>query len=234
MVLNFIIKTNILLKYIRFASTYLPLTLLCNEPLYHLHYSWHEKPHSYPMALRPFHNGVISYVPLAIRDSYSSYITNSHLFASLDWKVSFKFLDFPTIVMFACSLFWGRERWFFHHSSSGLRALFGYLELPMVSLSYCSVGSGWLRFSYWCHVSMPPHYEKILWLEHWPLLPPRCLALRRLRNVVVRLQPLRFGGYVHLNYGSSINISTWEILKHVLSSKNTTSGYLTKKIPYPS
>ena len=44
------------------------------------------------------------------------------------------------VVMFAYSLSWGGGMWYFYHSPSGLRGLCIHLELPMILLSYCSVG----------------------------------------------------------------------------------------------
>lgn len=79
---------------------------------------------------------------LAIKYSYSFYIANSHLLASLNSNVFLKFLCSPTMSCVACFLFWGSAMWFFHHSPSDLGGLSRYLKFLMISLPYYGGGGG--------------------------------------------------------------------------------------------
>ena len=81
---------------------------------------------------------------------------------------SLKFLGSLMVVIFAWFLSWCARMWFFHQSSSDLRALSGYLELPMISLSYYgSRGVLVADFLPWSRFDACA-LKWILWPECWP------------------------------------------------------------------
>lgn len=119
--------------------------------------------------------------------------------------------------------------WFFYHFPSGLRDLSRYLELPMVSLSYYSVGGGLVVVflpvsSFYASLLQVNFVAGTLAFVSFSMSGPSSCSRTILLESKSSASDL--GDRSTLTAGASSILPFGQSSKCVLSLKNTTSGFL--------